>query len=348
MSTIFHTAARWVAAAACAAVVSVASAQSPAVNKQEATDATQQQIQQQNQPFNNQPVWSEIRSGQPQYTSIPGRETNVLIQATGQTWRAVRVPVATVGGFLFAFAIAVLAVFYLWRGPIRVRGAPTGRTIERFTLVERAVHWTVAITFTTLAVTGLILTFGKNVLLPIIGYTLFSVLATLSKYLHNFVGPVLAIALPIMIVLFMHSNVFKKYDWYWLKKAGGMISGEHVPSGKANAGQKILFWLMVVLGGLVLVVTGLILDFPNFNQTRATMQAANVVHMVVGVLVSCLLAGHIYLGTIGMKGAWQAMTTGYVDETWAREHHEYWYNEVKSGRGTGGEGAPPAVAQRTA
>jgi formate dehydrogenase subunit gamma len=348
MSTTFHAALRWMAALACAAVVTTAAAQSPAVDKQEAGEAKQQQIQQQAQPFNNQPVWSEVRSGQPQYTSIPGRETNVLIQSAGQTWRAVRVPVATVGGFLFAFAIVVLAAFYLWRGPIRVRGAPTGRLIERFTLVERAVHWTVAITFTTLAVTGLILTFGKTVLLPIIGYTLFSLLATLSKYLHNFVGPVLAVVLPIMIVLFMHSNVFKKYDWYWLKKAGGMISGDHVPSGKANAGQKILFWLMVVLGGLTLVVTGLILDFPNFNQTRATMQAANVVHMVVGVLVTCLLAGHIYLGTIGMKGALQAMTTGYVDETWAREHHEYWYNEVKSGRGTAGEGAPPAVAQRTA
>ena len=347
MSRTFHAAARWMAAVACAVAVSIASAQSPAVNKQEATDAKEQQVQQQNQPFNNQPVWSEVRSGQPQYTSIPGRETNVLIQSSGQTWRAVRVPVATIGGFLFALAIVVLAGFYLWRGPIRVRGAPTGRMIERFTLVERAVHWTVAITFTTLAVTGLLLTFGKTVLLPIIGYTLFSLLATLSKYLHNFVGPVLAVVLPIMIALFVHENLFRKYDWAWFKKAGGMISGEHVPSGKANAGQKVLFWLMVVIGGLTLVVSGLILDFPNFNQTRATMQAANVVHMVVGVLVSCLLAGHIYLGTIGMKGALQAMTTGYVDETWAREHHEYWYNEVKSGRGAA-EGAPPVTAHRVA
>src|SRR6185436_20857889 len=116
-----HAALRWMAALACAAVVTTAAAQSPAVDKQEAGEAKQQQIQQQAQPFNNQPVWSEVRSGQPQYTSIPGRETNVLIQSAGQTWRAVRVPVATVGGFLFAFAIVVLAAFYLWRGPIRVR-----------------------------------------------------------------------------------------------------------------------------------------------------------------------------------------------------------------------------------
>ena len=304
-------------------------------------------MQQQVQPFNNQPVWSEIRSGQPQYTSIPGRETNVLIQPQGQTWRALRVPVATIGGFLFAAALVVFALFYLWRGPIRVRGAPTGRLIERFTLIERGVHWSVAITFTTLAVTGLILTFGKNVLLPLIGYTLFSFLAEASKFLHNFIGPLLAVLLPIMILLFVHHNLFRRYDWHWLKKGGGMLTGEHVPSGKANAGQKILFWVMVVACGLTLVVTGLILDFPNFNQTRATMQAANVVHMVAGLIATILLAGHIYLGTIGMKGALEAMTTGYVDETWAREHHEYWYKESKSGRGAA-EGAPPAAAQRIA
>jgi formate dehydrogenase subunit gamma len=347
MRITFHAAARWMAAAVCAIAFGVASAQSPAVNKKEADEAKQQASQQQAQPLNNQPVWNEVRSGQPQYTSIPGRETNVLIQPQGQTWRALRVPVATIGGFLFAFAFVLLAVFYLWHGPIRVKGAPTGRLIERFTLVERAVHWTVAITFTTLAVTGLVITFGKSVLLPVIGYTLFSLLATVSKYLHNFVGPVLAVALPVMIVMFMHSNLFRKHDIEWFKKGGGMLTGEHVPAGKANAGQKALFWLMVVLAGVTLVVTGLILDFPNFNQTRETMQVANVVHMVAGVLACCLLLGHIYLGTIGMKGALQAMTTGYVDETWAREHHEYWYNEVKSGRGVA-EGAPPTAAPRTA
>src|SRR4029453_10168063 len=144
MRRSFH-AMRWMAAVAGAFAVTAASAQSPAVNKQEASEAKQQQAQQQAQPFNNQPVWSEIRSGQPQYTSIPGRETNVLIQPQGQTWRALRVPVATIGGFLVAFALIVLGAFYLWRGPIGLHSPPTGRLIERFTVVERAVHWTFAI-----------------------------------------------------------------------------------------------------------------------------------------------------------------------------------------------------------
>lgn len=347
MSSIRIAAVRWVAAAAAALYLGAALAQSPAVNPKEAAEAKAQQKQQVTQPLNNAPVWSEVRSGQPQYTSLPGRETNVLMQPQGQTWRALRVPVATAGGFLVAAALIILAAFYFWRGPITVHGAPTGRKIERFTVIERAVHWTVAITFAALALTGLILTFGKTILLPIIGYTLFSWLATLAKLLHNFVGPILVVALPIMIVLFMRENLFKAYDLHWLKKGGGMLTGEHVPAGKANAGQKILFWVMVVILGLTLCVTGLILDFPNFNQTRQTMQDANLIHMIAGIVATCLLLGHVYLGTIGMKGAWDAMRTGYVDETWAREHHEYWYNEVKSGR-EAGEGAAARPVERPA
>lgn len=319
-------------------------AQSPPPADPAKTDlAPQQQQRQQTQPLNNAPLWKEIRSGIPQTTSLPGRETNILIQPEGQTWRAMRVPLITVGGFLFAFTLLGLLGFYLWRGPIRLHGTPTGRLIERFTVVERIVHWTVAITFTTLAVTGVILTFGKTVLLPLIGYTLFAWLAILSKNLHNFVGPILVIVLPVMIVLFLRENIFRAYDWVWIRKFGGMVSGEHVPAGKANAGQKGLFWLMVVILGLTLAVTGLILNFPNFNQTRQTMQIANVIHMIAGLGAVCLLAAHIYLGTIGMTGAWEAMRYGYVDETWAKEHHEYWYNDVMAGRES--RGTPPRPDQ---
>ncbi len=346
MRTTFGTSARLLAAVASLFWICAAAAQSPAVNPKEADEAKQQAAQQIAQPLNNRPVWNEVRSGQPQYTSVPGRETNVLINPEGQTWRAARVPLATIGGFLFVAALLAIAVFYIVRGPLRIHGAPTGRMVERFSLVERAVHWSVAITFTLLGVTGLILTFGKAVLLPLIGYTLFSWLATLAKGLHNFVGPVLVVLLPVMIVLYMRENLFRAGDMAWLKAAGGMFSGKHVPAGKANAGQKILFWSMVVVIGITLCVTGLILDFPNFNQTRQTMQIANIVHMIAGLLGVVLLAGHIYLGTIGMPGALDAMKTGYVDETWAKEHHEYWYNEVK---GRAGEGAPPpAGAHRAA
>jgi formate dehydrogenase subunit gamma len=322
-------------------------AQSPAVSPPEAAQAKDQAARQVTQPLNNAPVWKEIRSGEKQYTSVIGRETDVLIQPQGQTWRAARVPLATISGFLFVLTLLVLAAFYVWHGPITLHAAPTGRKIERFTLVERAVHWSIAIAFVTLAITGLILTFGKAVLLPLIGYTLFSWLAILGKNLHNFMGPVLVVLLPIMFVMFVRSNLFRSYDWAWIKSFGGLVSGKHVPAGKANAGQKILFWMMVVVVGFTLAVTGLILDFPNFDQTRQTMQVANLIHLIAGMVGVILVSGHIYLGTIGMAGALDAMKTGYVDETWAREHHEYWYNDVKAGK-VAGEGRATGVRQPAA
>ena len=326
---------RTLAAALGLAVACGAAAQSPAVSPQEADQARQQAAQQLAQPLNNQPVWNEVRTGMPQYTSIPGRETNVLVQPQGQTWRAVRTPIATFGGMLLAAVLLALAGYFTWRGPIGLHGKTTGRLIQRFTPLKRYTHWTMALTFVALAVTGLILTFGKAVLLPLIGYTLFSWLATLAKNLHNFTGPVFSVALVVFIVLFVRDNLPRAYDFQWIAKFGGMLdrSGKtHVASGKFNAGEKALFWILVVVLCVALSITGYILNFPNFNQTRATMQIANVVHMGAALVATAMACFHIYLGTIGMAGALDAMRTGYVDETWAREHHEYWYNDVKSGK----------------
>ena len=313
----------------------VASAQSPAVNPQEADLAKQQQQQQVAQPLNNQPVWREVRSGAPQTTTVQGRETNVLIEPGGQTWRAVRVPIYTAGGFLVALVLLGLLGYYVWRGPIGLHGKPTGRQIERFTPAKRAAHWTMALTFVALGITGLILTFGKTLLLPLIGFTLFSWLATVAKNLHNFVGPIFAVVLPIFIVMFVRDNIPKAYDAQWVAKFGGMLdrSGRtHVPSGKFNAGEKVLFWTLVCVLSVALAVSGLILNFPNFDQTRETMQITNVIHMVAALLGIAMACFHIYLGTVGMEGALDAMRYGYVDEAWAKEHHEYWYNDVMAGK----------------
>ena len=276
-------------------------------------------------------MWKEVRSGAPQVTTVLGRETNVLIQPEGQTWRAMRVPIATAGGWLIAAVLLALMGYYAWRGPIELHGRPTGRMIERFSAVKRVAHWAMAISFVALAISGLVLTFGKAVLLPLIGYTLFSWLATLAKILHNFTGPMFTVALAVFIALFVGDNLPKADDAQWLAKFGGMLdrSGKtHVPSGKFNAGEKALFWLLVCFLSVALVVTGLILDFPNFNQTRSTMQITNLLHLGAALLAIAMAGFHIYLGTIGMRGAYDAMRYGYVDETWAREHHEYWYNDV--------------------
>ncbi len=303
--------------------------------------------QQQNQPLNNKPVWDRVREGTPQYTSIPGRETGVLIQTYGETWRQLKNSwITPLAGWFIAAVVVLIGLFYQWRGSITVHEPPTGRLIQRFTPFERYMHWTVAITFSILGITGLIMMLGKYILLPVIGYTVFGWLAQLSKHLHNFVGPLFAVSVVVMILMWAIDNLPRKGDLRWLMRLGGMISGKHMPSWRFNAGEKVWFWLGVVVLSLVVSVSGFILNFPNFDQVRAVMIQANVVHAVAAGLVMAISLGHIYLGTIGLRGAYDAMRYGYVDEAWAREHHEYWYNDIKSGKvRTGTAVGVPAAPQ---
>jgi formate dehydrogenase subunit gamma len=335
-------------AAACWLAAGVALAQSPAVNPQEAEYAREQQKQQSAQPLNNQPVWKEVRSGLPQVTTVQGRETNVLIEPQGQTWRAARVPIATVGGILVALALAALAGFYATRGTITVESKPGERLIERFEPADRWAHWLLAISWVALAITGLILSLGKSVLLPLLGYTLFSWLAVTAKNVHNFVGPILIVAVPWMFARFVRHNGFGAEDVKWFTHIFDLFKGHEYPSGKFNAGEKMVFWLVLVLFSTVLVVTGLILLFPNFDQTRQTMQVANLIHMVAAYLAIAAACVHIYMGTIGMAGAYRAMRDGYVDESWAEHHHARWYQDVVAGKArekfAQPESTPPAGA----
>ena len=300
-------------------------------------DSAQQQAQRQlTQPGNNAPFWGDVRKGDNPYqtTQVRGIETNVLVQSQGQTWRQLRPPIATVGGLIIIMTLMGLFGYNQWRGSIGLHERPTGRFIKRFSDADRLTHWTMGISFVTLGITGLIITFGKYVILPVLGYTLFSWIAILAKNLHNFVAPVFLVSLPIFIVLFVRDNLPKWHDVQWIVVFGGMLSktGGHVPSGRFNAGEKALFWGLVCVFSAILCISGVVMLFPNFEQGRALMQSANVVHAVVALLAIAMSCFHIYLGTVGMKGAYQAMRTGYVDETWAREHHEIWYEEVKSGK----------------
>jgi formate dehydrogenase subunit gamma len=307
-------------------------AQSPAVSPKEADAASAQQKQMAAQPLNNQPVWSEVRSGAPQVTTVRGRETNVLIQPQGQTWRAARVPLLTIGGLIVAAALIGLTGFYAWRGPLTVEEKPRGRIIRRFSPADRWAHWLLAITWVTLAITGLILSLGKTILLPLIGYTLFSWLATLAKDIHNFIGPILIFAVPWMFIRFVRDNGFGMDDVRWFINIVGYFKGHEYPSGKFNAGEKLVFWGVLVVLSTVLVVTGLVLVFPNFDQFRQTMQISNIIHMCAAYVAIGLAFVHIYLGTIGMTGAYRAMRYGYVDAAWAEHHHARWYQDVVAGK----------------
>jgi formate dehydrogenase subunit gamma len=312
------------------------------------------------QPGNNAPVWRDVKSGQPNYTSIPGREVGVLVQqqarfpgqdgmtTAGEAWRKFRNgPIIFYGGWLVVLVMAVIAAIYFTQGPIKLHDKPTGRVIERFTLAERWAHWVMAISFCVLGVSGLIILFGKFVLLPVFGYTLFAWLTSLAKNLHNFVAPLFIVSLLVFIVMYIKDNLPEKGDLNWLANGWKMFKGEHLPSGRFNAGEKAWFWGGVVVLCLIISVSGLILLFPNFDQVRTTMQQASVVHAVAAILVIAAGLGHIYMGTVGVEGAYGNMRDGVTDETWAKEHHQYWYEDVKSGKAPGASTAKPAGAPQT-
>jgi len=296
-----------------------------------AKEQAQRQI---TQPGNNEPVWRDVRKGENPYqtTQVRGVETNILVQPAGETWRQIHNgPLPLYSGLLLLAMLLLIFGYYRWKGPLKLHEKPTGRLIERFSDWERLVHWSAAISFVILGISGLVLMFGKYVLLPVFGYTLFSWLAIIGKNLHNFVGPLFIFCTLAMFVTYVKDNWWRAMDFTWFIKAGGLFSGEHVPSGRFNAGEKAWFWFGVTLLGLIIGASGLVLDFPNFAQTRSVMQMANVVHAIASILFVLLALSHIYIGTIGAEGAYEAMRHGLVDEAWAKEHHEVWYEEVKAG-----------------
>ncbi len=277
--------------------------------------------------------WRAVREGNSGYTAASGPyTTNTLVANGGQNWRQVRNgPVASYGAGLLIFTLGVLAIFYLIRGSMKIEGGRSGRTVERWSAFERALHWYTAILFIVLAVTGLSMLFGRAVLIPVLGLSGFSAWATLSINLHNYLGPAFSIGVVVMILLWIKNNIWASYDFEWVKQAGGMFSKhKHPPAGKANAGEKIfVFWLGLVVCGLAVIITGFILDFPNYGQTRETMQLSQSVHAIASVVWIAFMLGHAYLGSIGIEGAFEGMTSGNVDANWARQHHSVWYEQVK-------------------
>lgn len=298
-----------------------------------AAPAVAQVERQQTQPLNNAPVWREVRSGEAHFTTVRGPETGVLIQTEGQAWRQWRNgPITFFGGVLLLVVPTAIGLFFAVKGAVKLHGAPTGRRMQRFSTFERVVHWGTAISFVVLGITGVLILFGKHIIEPVFGNAVLGGLLWAGKNVHNYLGPVFGVFTVLMILAFLRDNVWQAIDSVWIRKAGGIVRGEHVPSGRFNFGEKTWFWIGVTFLGLIVAGSGLVMDFPNFGQTRATMQLANVVHGVAAILLIALSLGHIYMGTIGVEGAYQSMKTGYVDETWAREHHEHWYDEVKAGR----------------
>ena len=301
------------------------------------------------QPGNNAPVWRAVGAGITGSSSLPkseAPEAGNLIQPfvqypgsrltnAGEAWRQVRNNwLLPYGGALLLIVLLAIAIFYFTKGTIKMHAADTGRRIERFTPFERSAHWSNAIAFCILAISGVVMAFGQFFLLPVIGKSLFGWLTYALKTMHNFAGPVFAVSLVIVFFTFLRDNWPQKGDIAWLGKGGGLISGAEPASNRFNAGEKLVFWGGVFFLGIVVVSSGFVLDklLPGLMYERATMQIAHMVHAVATVLMMAMFLGHIYIGTLGMQGAYQGMKTGYVDEAWAKEHHEYWYDDIKAGK----------------
>ncbi len=271
---------------------------------------------------------------------IPDTKARVLIQPAGREWRYFHEVLLHWGGAAVILAtLAGLALFYAWRGKVRISAGRSGIEILRFLPFERFAHWLTASSFVVLALTGLNVTFGKIVLLPLVGPSLFSDIARSAKTVHNFFSFAFVLGLVLIVALFIKDNWPRKMDVTWVLQGGGIVGPKHPPAGRFNAGEKLVFWSALVFGTAV-SVSGYLLLFPFYVTDIAGMQIAQVVHGVISVLFVAVILGHIYIGTLGMEGAFEAMGSGHVDLNWAKEHHSAWLEEERTkGRSTT---VPPA------
>lgn len=289
---------------------------------------------------------------------------------SGDGWRSIRNDILPRwGGYAMGGMVALLALFFLIRGKIRVDHGMSGFTVTRFMTIERIGHWLLAVSFIILAITGLLITYGNSLLgTGYVSKSLFATLAIWGKFLHNYVAFAFMVGLAMILVMWVKHNLPSRTDIVWILKGGGILAkGVHPPAKKFNFGQKIIFWL-VLLGGISISMSGIALMFPYqtamFGKTFALLnsfgfsfetaltavqeqQLASLWHAAMAIFLIAVIVAHIYIGSVGMEGAFDAMGTGEVDVNWAKEHHSIWYEEVASkeqGR-KNPSGADPAAAE---
>ena len=254
-------------------------------------------------------------------------QARVLIQPAGRTWDYFhQIALRWIGAIAIVGTLAALAAGYFLLGRLRISAGRSGRKVARFNAFERTAHWVTAVSFVVLAITGLNITFGKALLLPLMGPDAFSAFSQYSKYIHNFVSFAFVLGLALIIVIFIRDNIPDKTDIAWFKQGGGFIKSRHAPARRFNAGEKLVFWGSLG-AGIAVAASGFLLLFPFYITNIFGMQIAQVVHAVIAMLFIALILGHIYIGTLGMEGAFEAMWTGDVDYNWAKEHHDLWLDE---------------------
>ena len=277
--------------------------------------------------------------------TIPDQKACTIEQPAGRDWRHFhQVTLRWIGAISILGMLVLLVVFYLTRGMVRLEAGRSGRVLVRFSAFERLVHWMTASCFIILALSGLNITFGRPLLLPLIGPEAFTAWSQWAKYAHNYLSFPFTLGVFLIFMMWIAWNIPNRVDVEWLKEGGGIVGDRHPPAGRFNAGQKMIYWI-VVLGGGAVAASGYLLMFPFYGTNIADMQVAQVVHGVVAVLFVAAMLGHIYIGTIGMEGAFEGMWDGTVDVNWAKEHHSLWAQEEMA---KGHVSAPPPAGRMQA
>ena len=274
--------------------------------------------------------------------TIPDKSASQLIRPGGRDWAGShQTTLPRLGAVLLLGMLGVIVLFFLVRGRIRLADGFSGNLVQRFGGLDRFAHWLTAMSFIALGLTGLNLTFGRSVLLPFVGPELFAALSQAGKFVHNYVSFAFVAGLVLMFVLWIKDNFPHPRDIVWLAKGGGIIGSAHPPAGRFNFGQKLIFWSVIVIGGAI-AYTGYILMFPFQLADLAGLQWAGWMHGLLGIVLIAIILGHIYIGSLGMQGAFSAMGSGKVDENWARAHHSVWADKVI---GKAGKNKSPAPAE---
>jgi formate dehydrogenase subunit gamma len=260
--------------------------------------------------------------------SIPNPRAGDLIKPGGRDWSALhQSTMFSITVWSLIGMLVLLVLFYLVRGRIRIDSGFAGRTIQRFNSVERFAHWLTAVSFIVLALTGLNIVIGRHVLLPLFGPEAFGTVSALGKLAHNYLAWPFMLGILLIFLVWVKDNFPSGVDGQWLAAGGGLLKkGVHPPARKFNAGQKIIFW-SVVVGGALLSWTGVILIYPDLAGSSGQWQQMQVIHGITSAILTAIILAHIYIGSVGMEGAFDAMGSGEVDLNWAKEHHSLWVEE---------------------
>lgn len=293
--------------------------------------------------------WKAVREGAPGYSAVKGEGAATLIQSGGEEWRAAKnSPAVKAVPWLIVAMLVLLLLYHIFHGRNRLEHGVSGRKVKRWNGFERFVHWVTAFSFIALAITGLSLMLGKAMLKweiagsPIIGKPAYAAWTQIAMQTHNIVGPVFAVGILLMIIMWVWYNIPTITDLKWFAQGGGLFGKHHPSAGRMNGGEKVWFWILATLG-VVVCITGVVMLAPLAGWTlpealsgRGAIQQSNLLHGILATIWTAVALGHIYIGTAGTEGAIEGMATGYVSEEWAKQHHDLWFEKIAHEGAAGG------------